>query len=72
MPDGRNGGDYDVPDNEVAAQAASAREYDWRPRPDPTLLTTQQLRETEAAILRTIDEKTEGLRELLGRRQRSF
>jgi hypothetical protein len=64
----RNGGDQDVPDNEVAAQAASARQYDWRPRPDPTLLTTAQLRETEASINRTWHEALDGLRELLEQR----
>jgi len=51
-------------ENNTAAQAASERQYDWRPRPDPTLLTTQQLRETEQSILRTIAEKIGALREL--------
>jgi hypothetical protein len=64
----RNGGDQDVPDNEVAAQAASARQYDWRPRPDPTVLTTQQLRETETSLNRTIAERVAGLRELIEQR----
>jgi hypothetical protein len=61
-PDGN--GD-EMAENDVAAQAASSRQYDWRPRPDPTLLTTQQLRETEAALNRTITERVSGLRELL-------
>jgi hypothetical protein len=64
----RNGGDQDVAENDVAAQAASARQYDWRPRPDPTVLTTQQLRETEAALNRTIAERVAGMRELLEQR----
>jgi hypothetical protein len=64
----RNGGDQDVPENDAAAQAASSRQYDWRPRPDPTLLTTQQLRETETALNRTITERVAGLRELLEQR----
>src|SRR4249919_29126 len=62
-----NGGD-DVPENDAAAAAASARQYDWRPRPDPTVLTTAQLRETEAQLNRTIAERVAGLRELLEQR----
>jgi hypothetical protein len=58
----------EMAENDVAAQAASARQYDWRPRPDPTLLTTMQLRETEVALNRTITEKIDGLRELLEQR----
>lgn len=58
----------DVAENDVAAQAASARQYDWRPRPDPTVLTTQQLRETETALIRTIAERIAALRELLEQR----
>jgi hypothetical protein len=61
-----NGGDE--LENEAAAANAASRQYDWRPRPDPSLLTTQQLRETEAAILRTLDERVAGLRELLEQR----
>lgn len=69
--DGRNGSDGSVTeedDNNSAAQAASARQYDWRPRPDPTVLTTQQLRETEGALNRTINERVASLRELLSQR----
>jgi hypothetical protein len=65
---GPNGSDDDVAENDVSAQAASARQYDWRPRPDPTVLTTQQLRETEVALNRTILERVAGLRELLEQR----
>jgi hypothetical protein len=53
---------------QAAAQAASSRQYDWRPRPDPTILTTQQLRETEAAINRGWHEAIAALRELLEQR----
>jgi hypothetical protein len=67
-PGDRNGGDGDVSENDAAAQNASARQYDWRPRPDPTVLTTQQLRETETALNRTIIERIGGLRELLEQR----
>jgi hypothetical protein len=59
-----NGGD-EMAENEAAAANAASRQYDWRPRPDPTLLTTQQLRETETALIRTIFERVSGLRELL-------
>jgi hypothetical protein len=63
-----NGGDRVMPEDNVAAQAASVQQYDWRPRPDPTVLTTQQLRETEAAINRAWHEGLAGLRELLEQR----
>lgn len=63
-----NGGDRGVPEDNVAASAASAQQYDWRPRPDPTVLTTQQLRETETAINRAWHEGLAGLRELLEQR----
>jgi hypothetical protein len=41
---------------------------DWRPAPDPTLLTTQQLRATEAALDQKILAAVAGLRELLEQR----
>ena len=41
---------------------------DLTPRPDPTLLTTAQLRETEATINRTWHEALDGLRELIEQR----
>jgi hypothetical protein len=55
-------------ESEAAAARASARQYDWRPRPDPTILTTQQLRETEAAINRGWHEGLASMRELLEQR----
>ena len=63
-----DGNGSDMAEDDVAAQNASARQYDWRPRPDPTVLTTQQLRETEVSILRTVADRIAGLRELLGQR----
>jgi hypothetical protein len=61
---GPNGGDQ-VAENDAAAANAASRQYDWRPRPDPTVLTTQQLRETEAVLNRTIKGRVAALRELL-------
>jgi hypothetical protein len=55
-------------EDEAAAANAASRQYDWRPRPDPTVLTTAQLRETEAAVLRTLAERIAGLRELIEQR----
>ena len=40
----------------------------WAPIPDPTSLTTQQLRETEAQLNQTILERVSNLRELLEQR----
>ena len=69
---GRNGGDGELPEDDVAASNAASnaasRQYDWRPRPDPTVLTTQQLRATEESLNRTILERVAGLRELLEQR----
>jgi hypothetical protein len=65
---GRNGGDGDVQDDDVAASNAASRQYDWRPRPDPTLLTTQGLRDLETGLNRTILERISGLREVLEQR----
>jgi hypothetical protein len=49
--------------DEDALQGGSGR--DWRPTPDPTSLTTQQLRETEVTLNRSMREQIASLRELL-------
>lgn len=68
MIDDRNGSDRDMPEDDVAAQAASARQYDWRPRPDPTVLTTQQSQALEVNLRAVIREAVAGLRELMEQR----
>jgi hypothetical protein len=59
-------------ESQTAAANAASRQYDWRPRPDPTVLTTAALRETEAALLGRFRDGDASLRELLEERLRGM
>ena len=48
-------------EDQAAAANAASRQYDWRPRPDPTVLPPAQLRDAEAPILPTLPETDGGV-----------